>query len=361
MQESAALTTVYLLEQNQKFEQYMRQKVDELESRVAAQQARLSSRAEAEEREMWTALEPFGEFDETTPESEPAAPTTGSMVEVEIDLNTQKDLSEWDEEIPGEPIENPLEPTTVNEPEPLPDYLTLMGGTMPLQSAEMATEEVVTDPSAAQPAIDELDNVTQDEAVEDIPTGAIDPVWLEAETITVADEVVTTADPPPLPAEVHEDSGVPDAVAVTADIGSHTILPAHDGDQDAEHLEEIVPWVESFPFVSSVDDQPDETWAETEADTVELLANQEVGWDEAAQVQPLPLDYTAPEFVTFADEETANAAQGAAVESEPKSDPDAISRPEGSDLSSTTNLATDEAEPATWQRPLSAGKKGEWT
>ena len=53
MRESAALTTVYLLEQNQKFEQFMRQKVDELESRVAAQQARLSTR----EIETWSGQE----------------------------------------------------------------------------------------------------------------------------------------------------------------------------------------------------------------------------------------------------------------------------------------------------------------
>ena len=49
MRESAALTTVYLLEQNRKFKVFMRQKVEELETRVAAQQARLATRAEAEE------------------------------------------------------------------------------------------------------------------------------------------------------------------------------------------------------------------------------------------------------------------------------------------------------------------------
>ena len=70
MRESAALTTVYLLEQNQKFEQFMRQKVDELESRVAAQQARMSTREEVEERELWAALESF----EAQPEEDTAEP-----------------------------------------------------------------------------------------------------------------------------------------------------------------------------------------------------------------------------------------------------------------------------------------------
>ena len=48
IRESAALTTVYLLEMNQKFEYFMREKVVELEGRVAQQQARLSVSSEVD-------------------------------------------------------------------------------------------------------------------------------------------------------------------------------------------------------------------------------------------------------------------------------------------------------------------------
>jgi hypothetical protein len=45
MRQSAALTTVYLLELNRKFEAFMREQVDRLEGRVSAQQARQAGRA----------------------------------------------------------------------------------------------------------------------------------------------------------------------------------------------------------------------------------------------------------------------------------------------------------------------------
>ena len=46
IRQSTSLTMAYLLAQNRKFERYMRQKVEELEARVAAQQARLAAREE---------------------------------------------------------------------------------------------------------------------------------------------------------------------------------------------------------------------------------------------------------------------------------------------------------------------------
>ena len=57
IRQSASLTMVYLLEQNRKFEAYMRGKVGELEARVAAQQARLAVvEGEAEESAAPSAL-----------------------------------------------------------------------------------------------------------------------------------------------------------------------------------------------------------------------------------------------------------------------------------------------------------------
>lgn len=57
MRQSSAMTTVFLLQQNQKFEQFMKAKVDDLETRVAAQQARLSAKEEQVEKEIWTDLD----------------------------------------------------------------------------------------------------------------------------------------------------------------------------------------------------------------------------------------------------------------------------------------------------------------
>jgi hypothetical protein len=48
MRQSATLTTAYLLEQNRKFEAFMRARIAELEGRVAGQQARLTARTEQE-------------------------------------------------------------------------------------------------------------------------------------------------------------------------------------------------------------------------------------------------------------------------------------------------------------------------
>lgn len=47
MRQTTTLTMAYLLEQNRQFEAYMREKVEELEARVAAQQARASVKVEA--------------------------------------------------------------------------------------------------------------------------------------------------------------------------------------------------------------------------------------------------------------------------------------------------------------------------
>ncbi|HSG18702.1 MAG TPA: hypothetical protein VLE70_20570, partial [Anaerolineae bacterium] len=99
MRESAALTTVYLLEQNQKFEQYMRQKVDELESRVAAQQARLSTRAETEERELWAALESFEVPPDTTQTVGFAA---ADETVVETVAESEDELMDWDDDPGGD-------------------------------------------------------------------------------------------------------------------------------------------------------------------------------------------------------------------------------------------------------------------
>jgi hypothetical protein len=150
MRESAALTTVYLLEQNQKFEQFMRQKVDELESRVAAQQARLSTREEVEERELWAALESF----EAHPEENTAAePMLDHQISVDqLQPVAASDMLDGDEgRDNGVEIEAAYEPAPGVEPEEIPDYLALMSGAVTEATAPASVEpdivpSVVEDP-----------------------------------------------------------------------------------------------------------------------------------------------------------------------------------------------------------------------
>ncbi len=124
MRESAAMTTVYLLEWNQKFEQFLRVKVGELEARVAAQQARLSTKEEAAEREIWaddlTYLDGLGdEFAAIEPEDQAdlAQPSAPPVVELSsLDDYSASGAIEAASDISGEALE-----------EELPDYIGLMG------------------------------------------------------------------------------------------------------------------------------------------------------------------------------------------------------------------------------------------
>ena len=115
MRESTALTTVYLLELNQKFEGYMRRKVEELEGRVAAQQARQRAVNLAD--------------DATRPVAVAAA-------EVETDdsyaFDTPESLVEPLGVVPDRPaerLEPEVEPGTAEPPTEPADYLSLLGGT----------------------------------------------------------------------------------------------------------------------------------------------------------------------------------------------------------------------------------------
>ncbi|MCP4290076.1 MAG: hypothetical protein GY792_37635, partial [Gammaproteobacteria bacterium] len=124
MRESAAMTTVYLLEWNQKFEQFLRVKVGELEARVAAQQARLSTKEEEAEREIWaddlTYLDGLGaEFAAPEPEYQAVLPQPSAPPVVELsslDDYSASGAIEAASDISGEALE-----------EELPDYIGLMG------------------------------------------------------------------------------------------------------------------------------------------------------------------------------------------------------------------------------------------
>jgi len=119
IRQSTALTTVYLLEMNQKFEAYMRRKVEALEVRVAAQQARASTAevAEQDADEAWPAEQLP---DEDTPATETQiAFADFSLTEAEAEVE--------------------IEPETPEEE--MPDYLALLGGYETGDEAETVGQE----------------------------------------------------------------------------------------------------------------------------------------------------------------------------------------------------------------------------
>jgi len=112
MREAAAQTTVILLAQNEKFELFMRQKVEELQARVTAQGARLSTAGEGEVEDL---------FDELSESEE--LPAFESSEEAELSLD-----------------EVPLTEPGMDE---VPDYLALMRGE-PAEQVESGWADVET-------------------------------------------------------------------------------------------------------------------------------------------------------------------------------------------------------------------------
>lgn len=120
IRESTAMTTLYLLEMNRKFETYMRDKVDELEKRVAAAQSRPGKiSSDDEPAELWNESD-----------GEPAVEPEPTPEPAQADL--PKDVAEEDAvEAESEPAQNSfLDDKEVDEtePEPLPSYMSLLGG-----------------------------------------------------------------------------------------------------------------------------------------------------------------------------------------------------------------------------------------
>ena len=129
MREAAAQTTVILLAQNEKFELFMRQKVEELQARVTAQGARLSAAAETEESDLLDELPELAE----TPVFETDEAADLPLDEVQLDAS----------------------PVTDPEPDEVPDYLALMRG----EAADLA-EQTPGDREAVISLADQAESVT---------------------------------------------------------------------------------------------------------------------------------------------------------------------------------------------------------
>ena len=133
IRQSTSLTMAYLLEQNRKFEAYMRGKVEELEARVAAQQARLAAaETEADESDM----PPAPLVDEASLE---ATALGGEDLAVEVEEVVSFGMMAVEEEAPAEETGALPEPASA----PGEDALVIEEGA----AFEMEAEEEAGPPS----------------------------------------------------------------------------------------------------------------------------------------------------------------------------------------------------------------------
>jgi hypothetical protein len=305
IRESSALTTIYLLEQNQKFEQFMRQKVDELDSRVAAQQARLSTREETEERELWAALESFEDIDTSVVVAADEGPTGA---EAGLDVA---------DEAPAAPIGEVLEPAAMEAPEPTPDYLTLMAGGPEATEVGVPINELADHPPL---------------------------------TVEEADTNVDT---------VPEPAGAAEAPVENAPIVQEDAAPL-EGSYD--ETGEIVPLVETRSFGAPGAGKTEDTLSEIRDNALEMPTVNVAAGDELATPNNPEAEYVAADVISLANEDIyrqpgSDAQQTSAqVDAETK----ASQAPERV-LSAGTGKARAEPETAAWDNLLSDGKKADWT
>jgi hypothetical protein len=307
IRESSALTTIYLLEQNQKFEQFMRQKMDELDSRVAAQQARLSTREETEERELWAALESFEEIDALSG-------AVGAADEGQTATDAELDVAD---ETPLAPHVEVSEPAVMEAPEPTPDYLTLMAG---------------------GPSPTEVD-VPVNELAEYPPLGLV-----EAETNANT---------------VSEPAGAAEEPLENAPIGQEDAPPPENIFEEAG---EIVPLVEARSFGAPGAGKTEDTLSKIGDNALEMPTVNVAAGDELATPNNPEAEYVAADVISLANEDIyrqpgSDAQQTSAqVDAETK----ASQAPERV-LSAGTGKARAEPETAAWDNLLSDGKKADWT
>lgn len=128
IRQSTALTTAYLLEMNRKFESFMQDKIEELESRVAAQQARLSTSSSTQEIPTEDAVD--------TSASSPTTRWDDIVSFTDIVPDCEEDSH--DEVSAGEP--ESVEPDTPPDvPEDYVDFL--LGGSTEAESAALPVSE----------------------------------------------------------------------------------------------------------------------------------------------------------------------------------------------------------------------------
>ena len=306
MRASAALTTVYLLEQNQKFEQFMRRKVEELEARVAAQQARLSSREQAEERELWAALTSF--------EAPPVPLVAAAEVSSEPNFAREDEPEGWDGVSPVEtasipageetwesvaPVESAFGPdsepegwdggSVVETPPPaeVPDYLALMLGS-PAVPVEADSERLADD--ALDFDVSDYDDSRWDSSVdEDISEDEPDSAFAATVEDELDDAVELPNDDEPndtLASTIKAESeqAVTDQAVVAASPEEMIELPTGDLESDLWTTRTYEAFQVRLPEAEAVEN----LWAAVGVERLDAKPPARVGQSRPAADEPLP-------------------------------------------------------------------------
>jgi hypothetical protein len=310
---STAMTTVYLLEMNRKFEAYMRQTVETLEARVAAQEARTSaSGAEA--------AKPAAR-DEAWAEEVVPVEDVGREVDRGGAMSTpMRGMVPAADEASSVVAEENIAPLTApGEPETVPDYMSLLGASIDSETETAADEvpaEDVAPTSASAPG--------EEEALGSEGT-AVNGLGVASPEDGLFGEGLA-ADAPL--AQLEEESRItpapPDELAIEADdVSDEWEVTQGHGEADWPELMEIVPLLPEMAIVGS-------TVTVSEA----MAPADQAGGDELL-------------FVPVAGvKQGSNAAESKVV-------------PAGLEEAGWPD-ETDE-EDDQWEMPLPAGRKGDWT
>ncbi len=162
MRQTTSLTMAYLLEQNARFETFMRQKVEELEAVVAQQQARHAeadeTRLEAPAPEETNAAEP-GQTPAGLAETRPVKPVTSYFGDFNLDdpeAGPEEELFAADDEpsidLPGQPAGPAEEAATADRLPDLdepPDWQALLLGSRPSTETTASIEPAEPTPDPA--------------------------------------------------------------------------------------------------------------------------------------------------------------------------------------------------------------------
>lgn len=188
MRQTTTLTMAYLLEQNRQFEAYMREKVEELEARVAAQQARASVKIDGVD-EATRPMTPAAVLDGTQPAAPPGAVDDDilSFFSADFELDKAEDnAAVAPSERPAAEVEAEAQPGVRAEETAPPEWVdweaALLGSPVTTAAA----------PVESGGAANEL--TTEDEPVKsaDETTDLDDPfrpAWLQAQIAEVEAEI----------------------------------------------------------------------------------------------------------------------------------------------------------------------------
>lgn len=202
MRQTTTLTMAYLLEQNRQFEAYMREKVEELEARVAAQQARASVKIDGVD-EATRPMTPDAVLDRTQPAAPPGEVDDDilSFFSADFELDEAEDNAAVAPS--GEPaaeVEAEAQPGVKAEETAPPEWVdweaTLLGSPVTAAAAPVESGGAAGTPAAEDATETTTTALEADEPIEPANEAAelsdsFLPSWLQAQ---VAEQPVAEAE-----------------------------------------------------------------------------------------------------------------------------------------------------------------------